>query len=60
MDYELLSILRDIWDRRASTNEAGNGYTVVLDSDLCNRIRQVLGEELCPHGWESWACNECR
>jgi hypothetical protein len=57
---ELLSIIRDIWNRRASTSETGDGYEVVLTGDLCERIRQALGEELCPHGWESWACNECR
>ena len=43
---ELLSILQDIWERRASTSEAGNGYTVVLTNELCDRIRQVLGDDL--------------
>ena len=61
MDHdELLSIIRDIWERRATVHEADDGYEVVLDGDLCNRIHQALGEELCPHGWESWDCDECQ
>lgn len=37
------SVLREIWQRRATT-DTNNGYTVVLDSELCDRIRYVLKE----------------
>ena len=40
----LAAILREIWDRRASVSERGNGYEVALDGDLCERIRRALGE----------------
>lgn len=36
------SVLREIWDRRASVDEHRRGYDVHLDSELCERIRGVL------------------
>lgn len=39
-----LALLADIWARRASVSERGAGYAVLLDADLCERIRAALGE----------------
>lgn len=36
------SVLREVWDRRASVDELGRGYDVHLDAELAERIRVVL------------------
>jgi hypothetical protein len=36
------ALLADIWARRATASETGDGYMVTLDAELCARIRAAL------------------